>query len=384
MSIIIVMRQTCYSVLILILGAFNIRTVSSSFYLGANTPLGFYSLFDELYSPDDGWRMYIIKGGPGTGKSTLMKKVAAECDRRGLYCERIFCSSDPESLDAVIVPSLKVSIADGTSPHTIEPKYPGAVEKTLDLGRFRNDGLLRENREEIIELTKENSLRHKKCVDFLSAAKSAKNDTSAVALSAMKLERLHKFSEKLAVNKLKGFSDDEGHIKKRFLSAVTPKGFGVFYDTFADLCENRVVLNDPFGCAAGVIIKILSMRAAEQGLECIMCYCTQSPEFSPEHLIIPSLSLGFFTSNTYHSAQFDSMQKIDCSRFFNSEMLSRHKNRLAFNKRTREDFLAAAVSRLSEAKEIHDRLEKYYVNAMDYDGLNEYSEKVIRDIFESC
>lgn len=358
--------------------------MSSSFYLGANTPLGFYSLFDELYNPDEDWRMYIIKGGPGTGKSTLMKKAAAECDKRGLYCERIFCSSDPDSLDGVIIPSLKVAVADGTSPHTLEPKYPGAVESTLDLGQFRNDSVLKENREEIIRLTKENSYRHKKCIDFLSAAKAAQNDTLAVALSAMRIERLHKFSEKLAANKLKSFSDGLGKVQKRFLGAVTPVGITMFYDTFADLCENKIVLNDSYGCASGVIIKILSMKAVEQGLDCILCYCTQSPQFNPEHLIIPSLSLGFFTSNAYHNSQFENVQKIDCSRFFNSELLSRHKNRLAFNRRSRDDFLSAAIERLKEAKAIHDELESYYISSMDYDGLQEYSERVINEIFEDC
>ena len=49
----------------------------SASFLGANTPKGFVSLFDELYNPYDNTDAYIIKGGPGTGKSTLMKSVYA-------------------------------------------------------------------------------------------------------------------------------------------------------------------------------------------------------------------------------------------------------------------------------------------------------------------
>ena len=70
-----------------------LNSVATQFFPGSNTPDGFYSLFDGLYSPEDGWRLFIIKGGPGTGKSALMKKVAAECDRRGICCERIYCFS---------------------------------------------------------------------------------------------------------------------------------------------------------------------------------------------------------------------------------------------------------------------------------------------------
>lgn len=358
--------------------------MSSSFFLGANTPVGFYSLFSELYDADKGWRMYIIKGGPGTGKSTFMKKAAAECDRRGLYCERIFCSSDPSSLDAVIIPSLKVSIADGTAPHVLEPKYPGAVEITLDFGRFRNDKLLFEEREGIIEKTKENSYHHKKCIDFMSAARVAKNDTLAVALSALRIERLHKFAEKLAENKLRTLSDTRGVISKRFLSAVTPEGFTVFSDTFSSLCENTVVLKDSFGCASGVIIKLLSLKASEQGLDCIVCYCPMSPEYSAEHLIIPSLSLGFYTANAYHPAEFSASQQIDCMRFYDTDILSRHKNRIAFNKRSCDELLSGAAQKLRAAKATHDILEQYYVRAMDYESLDSYGEAIIAEIFRKC
>lgn len=87
------------------------------FFLGANTPQGFVSRFDQLADPLDGWREFVIKGGPGTGKSTLMKRVAAEAGSRCKRVELIHCSSDVDSLDGVILHDVKTSIADGTSPH---------------------------------------------------------------------------------------------------------------------------------------------------------------------------------------------------------------------------------------------------------------------------
>lgn len=85
------------------------------FFLGANTPQGFVSRFDQLTDSQDGWRKFVIKGGPGSGKSTLMKKVVQQFEKEGI--EIIHCSSDVDSLDGVIVPSRKFCIADGTSPH---------------------------------------------------------------------------------------------------------------------------------------------------------------------------------------------------------------------------------------------------------------------------
>lgn len=69
------------------------------FFLGANTPQGFVSRFDQLADPAGGWREFVIKGGPGTGKSTLMKRVAAAAEGRCEQIELIHCSSDADSLD---------------------------------------------------------------------------------------------------------------------------------------------------------------------------------------------------------------------------------------------------------------------------------------------
>ena len=102
------------------------------FLLGANTPQGFVSHLGQIINQDAGWRAYIIKGGPGSGKSTMMRKIAGHFkDDPGL--ELICCSSDIDSLDAVIVPSKRFCVLDGAHPHVLEPKHPGAVESLVDL-----------------------------------------------------------------------------------------------------------------------------------------------------------------------------------------------------------------------------------------------------------
>jgi hypothetical protein len=40
---------------------------------GGNTSKGFYSLYRYILSQDEARRIICIKGGPGTGKSSLMK-----------------------------------------------------------------------------------------------------------------------------------------------------------------------------------------------------------------------------------------------------------------------------------------------------------------------
>ena len=110
------------------------------YYLGANAPTGFYSLYSQLIDPEGARDVRILKGGPGCGKSTLMRQVGAAMEAAGLTVEYIRCSGDPDSLDAVVVPALGAAVVDGTAPHVVEPRYPGLVTGGALCG-FR--GLLR-------------------------------------------------------------------------------------------------------------------------------------------------------------------------------------------------------------------------------------------------
>ena len=88
-------------------------------FLGANSGRGFASLYDQLLGErfDD---LLIIKGGPGCGKSSFMREVAKKLTEDGYFAIYVNCSGDPDSLDAVLFPDLRVGLVDGTAPHESE------------------------------------------------------------------------------------------------------------------------------------------------------------------------------------------------------------------------------------------------------------------------
>ena len=51
--------------------------MSETYFLGSSTAQGFRTTFDNVIK-DEGIFTYILKGGAGTGKSSLMKKAANE------------------------------------------------------------------------------------------------------------------------------------------------------------------------------------------------------------------------------------------------------------------------------------------------------------------
>ena len=74
-------------------------------------------LLPVLLEPEQAETIYILKGGPGCGKSSLMRRVAQAMEEKGASVEYIACSGDPDSLDAVVFPALNTAIVDGTAPH---------------------------------------------------------------------------------------------------------------------------------------------------------------------------------------------------------------------------------------------------------------------------
>lgn len=83
---------------------------------GGNTSEGFYSYYNYIIE-EDANRIFVVKGGPGTGKSSMMKKVAKEMLDRGYDVEYHHCSSDNNSIDGIVIPQLRVAMIDGTAPH---------------------------------------------------------------------------------------------------------------------------------------------------------------------------------------------------------------------------------------------------------------------------
>ena len=122
---------------------------------GANTANGSFNFFDNIIQGDIN-RIFCFKGGPGVGKSSLMKKIAQEFIDRGYDVELHHCPSDPSSLDALLIKKLGVVLLDGTSPHIVDPKNPGAVDEIVNLGEFWNVENLEKNKDEIIKLANVN------------------------------------------------------------------------------------------------------------------------------------------------------------------------------------------------------------------------------------
>ena len=351
------------------------------FFLGANSPNGFVSRFESVYEKDGSWRAYIIKGGPGTGKSTFMKKLASLAMQMGTEVQLAPCSSDPMSLDAVIMPSIRCCFMDGTAPHAIEPKYPGVVERVIELSACYSSDKLEKQAGDILKLYTENKQLHERAARYISAAGALINDSCKLALECTDVPKTMRFAAQMAKREIPVIPDKRGKEQQRFISGITPLGMVFYKSTLEKLTDKSIVIQDENGAVSRVIMSVVRTVALESGQDIITCLCPFAAEKKIDHIIIPALGLCFTTANSYHDRE-GTERRIHARRFTSAMALRLKKQRLSFNRRAARELIAGAAEVLGEAKACHDRLEKYYIDAMDYKELEKILEKISLELTE--
>ena len=348
------------------------------FFLGANSPSGFVSFPDELTAFTEEGRLFVIKGGPGTGKSTLMRAAAGALADREPEIEYIHCSSDPDSLDAVIFPRSGIAMADATPPHVIEPQYPGACETVVNLCACWNEELLQQNRREILSLCRQNAACHQQCVRFLNAAHSLLSDNASIALACTDTAKIARTAANIIARECRRRRGQSVE-KRRLLSAVTPKGNIGLTETLAGF-SRIYYIKDPYGAASNLLLAALRALLLECGVTVYSCFCPLNPCGKLDHILVPELGLAFVSGSRAFPLEElpEPYRVISFSRFTDMEALSRRRQRLRFNRRAADEILDAAVRSLRRAKGIHDLIEEHYSAAVDFSAVEELTARTIR------
>lgn len=348
------------------------------FYLGANSPTGFYSLYDQMLSPDEAEDIFILKGGPGCGKSSLMRKVGAAMESRGLAVEYILCSGDPDSLDAIIIPALKTALVDGTAPHVVEPKYPGVVERYVNLGAYYNRGGLAAMRGEIISCMSGYKGCYARAYRCLSAAAQIGEDMRALLCTPTLEAKLAKRARGILSREVKKSGGAAGRSIQRFLGAITWRGVLCQFDTADALCKRVYELPDTYGLAHGLLTH-LAAGAMAAGYDVIVCPDPMHPD-RMEHLLIPALSLAFVSSSPAQSYPKRPYRRVRLDAMVEPELLHRSKARLRFSRKVSAALTEEAVESLAQAKSMHDTLETLYNPHVDFEQVYHTAQDIIDEL----
>lgn len=349
-----------------------------TYFLGCNTPDGYFSLFPQFTEPAAGWRCILIKGGPGTGKSTLMKRVAAHCRRRGCDVEEIHCASDCDSLDGVVLPGPRIVLLDATPPHALEPRCPGAVEQPLSLCDCWDEEALRSHRDEIVALSEEIAAHHRQAVRYLGSAAALLREVRQIADRYTDHEKILRYAHSLAERELPD-RGGKGAEQQRLLSAVTNKGAVLWNGTLEVSGMRMLCIEDPYGATAPAVIAALRQEALLRGYRIITCPCAVSPREKYDHLLIPEAGLGFVTANRFHPVTAQG-RAIHAQRFTDMEAMKQYRVRVRFLQKAAEMLLTQAAEAMAAAKDRHDALEQYYRSATDFSRIDSLTQEFLHKL----
>ncbi len=351
--------------------------MSEKYFLGCMTQQGFSTGFGRLMA-EDGVFTYILKGGAGTGKSSLMKRIAAEFENSE-HIVRFYCSSDPASLDAVMLETSGVLIVDGTAPHVFDPAYPAVKQKIIDLGRFWDEDKLLPYKDEIIGVTDKNKSLLERAKRFSVALSNVCGDSFSTSLGCIDEKKLDAFMSRLYKKLLPRKGNGTGKRELSQLSALTEFGCMTFTETIDSYTDKYLLCDEDFACAH-IICEKIAAEAVRRGFDVILCPCQWLNNTSYEHLLIPELGLAFISSTQLNHFAADDSIKLKLSRFYDKDAITRCKRRLKMNRLTISALSDEVYSAIRSAKAVHDEIEKYYIDAMDFVRIEKLTDELISEI----
>lgn len=351
------------------------------YFVCANTARGFHNYFPSNLT---GLRkVFILKGGPGTGKSTLMKKIGLIYNNMNFDIEYIHCSSDVESLDGVIIRNLGVAIVDGTAPHVIEPTAPGALEEYVHLGIAWDNDELEKNVQSILNLQQEIKEHYTKAYDALEKGIKIHDEWEKIYISEMNFEKADELAEQLKQWIVQDTNKEKSGVAyHRFFGAMTPNGPIDYIENLTEDMKIRYFIKGRPGSGKSSILKKISQYALDRGIDCEIYHCAFDPN-SLDMVVFPELKICIFDSTAPHehypSREGDVIVDV-YSECITPGTDERYEKELLEIQSRYQECIQEARAELGMAKCLHDDLERYYVKSTDFGKINLLRKEILAKI----
>ena len=348
--------------------------MSFTYFLGANSKDGFASLYTS-FPVLKGTKLHIIKGGPGCGKSSFMRRIGKEAERRGLRTECVLCSGDPDSLDGLYIEELNQAWVDGTAPHVTEPKVFGVDADYINLGQFVSCIDDETSRQKLSELSSSYKALYNSAYNYLNAAGSLREIVLPSFLSGEEYSILRKRISGIIKRSIKERVYSLPCVRECFLSANSCDGLIRLGASIKELCKQVVEIDNRFNCASRVI-ELAAEEASRLDLQVIVGRSPLCPE-QAEAVLIPECSLAFIRGDW----GFDKVRHIRIDSLIAADLQRGYRQEIKEAKQIEDEILCLAFEKLQQAKALHDKLEQEYRPYIDFEAVDRFFNEYISALF---
>lgn len=328
-----------------------------NYFASANTGKNFVNYFNYINQESKKGFQYILKGGPGTGKSTLMKKVGQYFLDKDLDVEYFWCSSDTDSLDGVRIPEYNISVIDGTAPHSFDASFPSIKQKIVDLGEYIGDDV-KHFEETIFDELEKKQIYFDIAYSYLNSALNIYQINKNVLKKNMAknyiFNKINKLINKLNIKNNK----NQGNDRKLFLKAFSNEGILNLenLNNFNSILETNF---DIYECP--ILLENLVEKLNKLGYDTISFFNPIDPE-NRESIFIPKINI-YIKNNYLINKKINNFNKLI------------EKNNYLINNLTQ-----FAGENINNAKLHHKKVEEFYIKNMSFDGLNLITNNLIKRI----
>lgn len=329
------------------------------YFASANSAEGFVSYFGEVFGACR--RLYVIKGGPGTGKSRFMSEVA----KRAHEVERYYCSSDASSLDGILIDGW-VGLVDGTAPHVWEPYCVGAFEQIVNLGEFWNERLLTASRAEIEMLSEQKRNCYSQAYAYLAAIGQAERGIDGRLREALMKDKLRRAASRF-LRDVKG--DCRAKRQIGLCSAIGMMGQAHF-DTY-EKQKISLAISDGVGLA-WFLLEELDTLCRVRGISGRVAPSALFPQ-RLEAIELTGQGLSFFAG--------EGEDVVYMKKFFDVKKMRALRPVLRGTRETQNRLKDYALEALARASEAHFALEKIYSETMDFRAKEQFTEEFCKKLF---
>ena len=338
-------------------------------FAAVNSGNGFLSYFPQVFGNDKIRKRYVIKGGPGTGKSSFMRRVAEYAEARGRGVEYFRCSSDPESLDGIIIDG-SVAVFDGTAPHVYEPRLIGVVDNIVNLCVFWDEKGLEAKEGEIRRLTSVREGAYRKAYRFLSAVANLNEINDSLVCAAVDRGKMRAAVGRILRQVKEGdsFSFEYGIVNAVGMSGLT------HLSSLEKKAERIYFVLDSYGLGWHFLSEAVEGAMARR-VRTQISYDPIEPN-KPDGVYFPDDGIALLLCR---GDMPEGAVTINMNRFVIDGLLSGVKAEYRYNKRISDALLRAAVDSLAEAGKYHFELEALYKECMDFEAESAFTDRFCRE-----